>query len=152
MSTGLRRLILLCIGILGGVAAWPLTELIVGAQGSFPSYLLFVAVLGAAVGLLMGAFFGSAAGIFARVGTRILAGQLCVNALGLDGKLAAGEAATLGQIFDLILHGRWTGSARTPPRPTASCSAPARSARPPWKGSTSWGPTTRPTSCRPCCC
>jgi hypothetical protein len=37
-------------------------------------------------------------------GTRILAGQLCVNALGLDGKLAVGEAATLGQIFDLILH------------------------------------------------
>jgi hypothetical protein len=37
-------------------------------------------------------------------GTRILAGQLCVNALGLDGKLVVGEAATLGQIFDLILH------------------------------------------------
>ena len=37
-------------------------------------------------------------------GTRVLAGQLCVNALGLDGKLAVGEVATLGQIFDLILH------------------------------------------------
>jgi hypothetical protein len=37
-------------------------------------------------------------------GTKVLAGQLCVNALGLEGKLAAGEAATLGQIFDLILH------------------------------------------------
>lgn len=37
-------------------------------------------------------------------GTRILAGQLCVMALGLDGKLAVGEVATLGQIFDLLLH------------------------------------------------
>jgi hypothetical protein len=37
-------------------------------------------------------------------GTKIMAGQLCVNALGLDGKLAVGEVATLGQIFDLILH------------------------------------------------
>jgi hypothetical protein len=37
-------------------------------------------------------------------GTRILAGQLCVNALQLEGKLAVGEVATLGQIFDLILH------------------------------------------------
>ena len=37
-------------------------------------------------------------------GTRILAGQLCVNALRLEGKLAVGEVATLGQIFDLILH------------------------------------------------
>ena len=49
-------------GILGGVAAWPLTELIVEAQARFPSYLLFVGALGGAVGLLMGAFFGSAAG------------------------------------------------------------------------------------------
>ena len=37
-------------------------------------------------------------------GTRILAGQLCVNMLQLEGKLAGGEVATLGQIFDLILH------------------------------------------------
>jgi hypothetical protein len=37
-------------------------------------------------------------------GTSILAGQLCVNALGLEGKLVVGQAATLGQIFDLILH------------------------------------------------
>jgi len=37
-------------------------------------------------------------------GTRILAGQLCVRALQLEGKLAVGEVATLGQIFDLILH------------------------------------------------
>jgi hypothetical protein len=37
-------------------------------------------------------------------GTKILAGQLCVNALQLEGKLAVGEVATLGQIFDLILH------------------------------------------------
>ncbi len=27
-----------------------------------------------------------------------------MTALGLDGKLAVGEVATLGQIFDLILH------------------------------------------------
>jgi hypothetical protein len=37
-------------------------------------------------------------------GTKILAGQLCVNMLQLEGKLAVGEVATLGQIFDLILH------------------------------------------------
>jgi hypothetical protein len=75
MSTGLRRLILLCLGILGGVAAWPLTELIVASQARFHSYLLFVAVLGAAAGILMGAFFGAAAGIFARVRSRILVGM-----------------------------------------------------------------------------
>ena len=104
MSTGLRRVILLCLGILGGVAAWPLTELIVGAQGSFPSYLLFVAVLGAAVGLLMGAFFGSAAGIFARVGSRIVTGMIVGAIVGLIGGLIGlliGQAALflIGGLF-----------------------------------------------------
>jgi hypothetical protein len=104
MSTGLRRVILLCLGILGGLAAWPLTELIVGAQGSFPSYLLFVAALGAAVGLLMGAFFGSAAGIFARVGSRILAGMIVGAIVGLIGGiigLLIGQAALflIGGLF-----------------------------------------------------
>ena len=104
MSTGLRRVILLCLGILGGAAAWPLTEVIVGAQGSFPSYLLFVAVLGAAVGLLMGAFFGSAAGIFARVGSRILAGMIVGAVVGLIGGsigLLIGQAALflIGGLF-----------------------------------------------------
>ncbi len=37
-------------------------------------------------------------------GVDILAGQLCVTALGLEGKLAVGRVATLGEIFDLILH------------------------------------------------
>jgi hypothetical protein len=104
MSTGWRRVILLCIGILGGVAAWPLSELIVAAQGSFPSYLLFVAALGAGVGLLMGAFFGSAAGIFARVGSRILAGMIVGAVVGLIGGalgLLIGQAALflIGGLF-----------------------------------------------------
>jgi hypothetical protein len=104
MSTGLRRVILLCLGILGGVAAWPLTELIVGAQARFPSYLLFVAALGATVGLLMGAFFGSAAGIFARVGSRILAGMALGAIVGLIGGtigLLIGQAALflIGGLF-----------------------------------------------------
>jgi hypothetical protein len=104
MSTGLRRLILLCLGILGGVAAWPLTELIVANQARFPSYLLFVAVLGAGVGLLLGAFFGSAAGIFARVGSRILSGMLIGAIAGVIGGvigLLAGQAAlfVVGGLF-----------------------------------------------------
>jgi hypothetical protein len=96
MNTGLRRVILLCLGLLGGLAAWPLAELIVANQVRFPSYLLFVAVLGAAVGFLIGAFFGSAAGIFARVQSRILAGVLLGALVGLIGGsigLLFGQAA-----------------------------------------------------------
>ena len=104
MSTGLRRLILLCLGILAGVAAWPLSELIVASQARFPSYLLFVAVLGAAVGILMGAFFGAAAGIFARVGSRILVGMFVGAIVGLIGGtigLLIGQAALflIGGLF-----------------------------------------------------
>jgi hypothetical protein len=96
MNTSIRRLILACLGILGGLAAWPLTELIVAGQARFPSYLLFVAVLGAAVGALIGAFFGSAAGIFARVKSRALAGMLLgalVGAVGGVAGLLLGQAA-----------------------------------------------------------
>jgi hypothetical protein len=104
MSTGWRRLILLCLGILGGLAAWPLTELIVANQAGFPSYLLFVAVLGAAVGVLMGAFFGSATGIFSRVGSRILTGMIVgaiVGGIGGIIGLLVGQAALflIGGLF-----------------------------------------------------
>jgi len=96
MSTGVRRVILLCLGILGGLAAWPLTELIVAAQARFPSYLMFVGVLGAAVGMLMGGFFGCGAGIFARDRSRTLAGALVGAVAGLAGGiigLLTGQAA-----------------------------------------------------------
>ena len=110
MSTGWRRVILLCLGILGGVAAWPLTELIVGAQGSFPSYLLFVAVLGGAVGLLMGAFFGSAAGIFARVGSRILTGMLVGAFVGMIGGVVG---LLIGQAALFLIGGAFLDSYRS---------------------------------------
>ena len=37
-------------------------------------------------------------------GVTILAGKLCVNELGLTGKIAAGKQATLNEILDIILH------------------------------------------------
>jgi hypothetical protein len=98
MSTLVRRLIILCIGVLAGVAAWPLAELIVFHQAAFPTYLIFVAVLGAAVGVLMGAFFGAAEGITARVKSRILPGILVGAAVGIVGGAAGflvGQAALL---------------------------------------------------------
>ena len=37
-------------------------------------------------------------------GVNILAGQLCVQDLGLTDKIAVGKVATMGEILDLILH------------------------------------------------
>lgn len=104
MTTWVRRLILLILGMLGGAAAWPLTELIVAGQARFPSYLVFIAVLGGAVGLLMGAFFAAAAGLFARIKARILSGMLLGALIGLIGGvvgLLAGQAVLflLGGVF-----------------------------------------------------
>jgi len=98
MSTLVRRLIILCLGVLAGVAAWPLAELIVFNQAAFPSYLVFVAVLGAAVGLLMGAFLGAAEGITARIKSRILPGILVGAVVGVLGGaigFLVGQAALL---------------------------------------------------------
>ena len=67
MTTLVRRLIILALGFLGGIAAWPLAEVILSFQADFPSYLAFLAPLGAAVGLIMGAFFGAAEGITSRI-------------------------------------------------------------------------------------
>jgi hypothetical protein len=98
MSILVRRLIILAIGVLAGVAAWPLAELIVYDQGHFPSYLVFIPVLGAAVGAPMGAFFGAAEGITSRVKARILPGVLVGALVGLAGGAVgflAGQAALL---------------------------------------------------------
>ncbi len=37
-------------------------------------------------------------------GVDILAGKLCVDQLGLTGKIAVGKVATLGEVLDLILN------------------------------------------------
>jgi len=37
-------------------------------------------------------------------GVSVLAGKLCVEDLGLEGEIAVGKVATMGEILDLILH------------------------------------------------
>lgn len=59
MSTLLRKLIFGLIGLLAGLAAWSVTEVILFMQSLFPSYLLFSVTQGICVGGVMGGFFGS---------------------------------------------------------------------------------------------
>ena len=88
MSTAVRRVIILALGFLGGLCAWPVAEAILTAQGRFPSYLVFLVVLGALSGAIIGAFFGAAEGITSRVRTRIRAGMLLGGAAGCVGGVA----------------------------------------------------------------
>jgi hypothetical protein len=95
MTATARRLILLALGLLAGICAWPVAELILFFQSGFPSYLIFSALLGAVTGAVMGAFFGAAEGITSRVKSRILGGMLLGALVGCVGGaigLLAGQA------------------------------------------------------------
>jgi Inner membrane component of T3SS, cytoplasmic domain len=104
MTTGTSRLIILALGFLGGIAAWPAAELVLYFQGTFPTYLAFLALLGALVGALMGAFFGAAEGITSRIKKRIPTGVALGALVGCVGGAVgalAGQAALwlIGGIF-----------------------------------------------------
>ncbi len=104
MSTTVRRLIICALGVLGGLCTWPVAEAILATQGSFPSYLLFLAVLGAVTGAVIGAFFGAAEGITSRIKPRIAVGMLLGGAVGCVGGavgLLVGQAALwiIGESF-----------------------------------------------------
>jgi hypothetical protein len=104
MTTLVRRLIILALGLLAGVCAWPVAELILFFQAGFPSYLVFLALLGAAFGALMAVFFGAAEGITSRIKSRIPNGMLLGALVGLIGGAAGflvGQAALwlIGEIF-----------------------------------------------------
>ena len=59
MSTFLRKLVFGLIGLLGGLGAWPVAEVILYFQALFPSLLIFSVAQGIGVGVIMGGFFGS---------------------------------------------------------------------------------------------
>jgi hypothetical protein len=107
VTTFARRMILLALGVLAGIALWPVAEEILFQQKGFYSYLGFLAVLGAVVGALMGAAFGAAEGITSRVRERIPWGMALGAFVGLVGGAAgllAGQAA-LWLIGGLFLQG-----------------------------------------------
>ncbi|MFP3959603.1 MAG: phosphopeptide-binding protein, partial [Spirochaetaceae bacterium] len=85
MTTTIRRLIIVALGLLAGLAAWPLMETLVHLQSRFPSFLLFTTVSGAVFGLVFGVFFGSAEGIISGNRRRIRQAALVGGSVGLAG-------------------------------------------------------------------
>jgi len=101
MSTALRRIILTLLGLLAGVAAWPLMELVLSRQEVFPSYFLFSLSQGALFGLVLGAFFGSGEGLTAKEKGKILRGTLFGAAVGIVGGVF-GFLAGQGVLFLVV--------------------------------------------------
>lgn len=96
MSVLMRRIILCVVGLLAGLASWPVLETLLTAQSSFPSLLVFSVVTGIVFGVFMGGFFGSSEGIIISVRKRIVSGVAAGALIGIAGGTAgflAGQAA-----------------------------------------------------------
>lgn len=104
MSTLKRRIFLCIIGILAGLAAWTVSEIILFFQNSFPSYLVFSVFLGMTFGLIIGSFFGSSDGIIMSIKSHIRSGILQGAFIGIVGGIIGfliGQAAlfVIGETF-----------------------------------------------------
>ncbi|MEM5948059.1 FHA domain-containing protein [Spirochaetia bacterium 38H-sp] len=96
MSLTQKRIIMLCLGALGGAMLWPLILSIQSVQTAFPNYLVFLIVQGMIFGLIFGSIFGSFEGIVVSSRIKALKGLL----LGAVAGLAAGALGILlGQHF-----------------------------------------------------
>lgn len=100
MSVTLRRLILSGLGILAGLAAWPLTEIALANQALFPSYFVFNLALGLLMGTIMGGYFGSGQGIGAGSTIRFTTGMIQGAVIGMFGGITG---FLVGQYVLLIL-------------------------------------------------
>lgn len=106
MSTLTRRIFLCIIGIITGLAAWPVAEVTLLFQAGFPSYLAFSIFLGMIFGLIMGGFFGSGDGVIMSIKHNIYSGMLQGAIIGIFGGAIGfliGQAA-LFIIGDMFIH------------------------------------------------
>lgn len=106
MSTLKRKLVFCIIGLLSGLAAWPLAELILMAQPWFPSYLVFSICLGMVFGAVMGGFLGSSEGITLTIKPKIMPGIITGALVGVVGG-AFGFLIGQGALFisgSMIFH------------------------------------------------
>lgn len=102
----MRRIFLCIIGILAGLTAWPLAEVTLLLQSSFPSYLVFTVFLGMVFGLIIGGLFGSSDGIIMSISSNIFSGMFRGAIIGIIGGINGfliGQAA-LFVIGDIFIH------------------------------------------------
>ncbi|MBU2514826.1 FHA domain-containing protein [bacterium] len=106
MTTFIRKLVYGFIGLLGGLAAWPVAEVLLQVQSSFPSFLVFTVSVGAVFGAIMGAFLGSSEGIMLSIKPRIVPGIVTGAAVGVVGGIVGfliGQGVLLF-ISEIVFH------------------------------------------------
>lgn len=85
MSLFIRKIVFCYIGLIAGLAAWPMSELIASYQADFPSYLVFSILMGAAFGLVMGGFFGTIESITLSIRAKFVSGLVSGMLIGCLG-------------------------------------------------------------------
>lgn len=100
MSLLVRRVIILAAGAVAGLLAWPVSDLLLGIQANFSSYLLFIISSGALYGAFFGLAFGSVDGITGGVSGRKWLGLVTGALYGL---VAGAAGAFAGQGIYLAL-------------------------------------------------
>ncbi len=106
MNTFIRKLVYGFIGLLGGLAAWPVAEILLQQQSSFPSFLVFTVSLGAIFGAVMGAFLGSSEGIMLSIKPKIVPGIITGAVVGVVGGIVGfliGQGVLLF-ISEIVFH------------------------------------------------
>ncbi len=91
MTSAFRKIFMILIGFLAGIASWSAIEILIFFGESIKYYLLWNSLAGASIGLFFGLFFGSAEGIILSDYKRSLKGAVSGAILGL----AAGTLTVL---------------------------------------------------------
>lgn len=87
-----KNTIIILLGFCGGLAAWPVLELVLWNQGVFGSFLMFLIVATVIPGLFTGLFLGSAEGLLSRSSGRAVKGALIGLVAGSIGGMIGGFA------------------------------------------------------------
>lgn len=90
-----KNTIIIVLGLIGGMASWPLLELVLSKQSSFSNYLLFFITATLIPGFFLGLFMGCGEGILNKSLSRTIKGALIGLLAGSAGGILGGFAGQL---------------------------------------------------------
>jgi len=103
VRTVTKRVITCLVAVIAGAAAWPVMEVVLHFQPFFGTTLRFLVVQGAALGVILGSFFGGVEGLITYERARLGRGAAVGAAFGLIGGVAG---ALAGQALLFFVAGR----------------------------------------------
>lgn len=90
MSVKMKIILSSIIGMLGGIACWPVIESFLHIQNDMPSIIIANCILGGLLGIFLGFFLGSIDGVIVRSSKKLTSGIIWGVTLGLIGGAIGG--------------------------------------------------------------